>query len=299
MSGILFNKIMLKPSSGNPDDGNLVHKIDADWKTAWSFSDDTVLSLAANAFYNYQYIDSVSFKNATSIGYGAFYYSSIKTIDMPNVTSIDGEAFEYSKIQAVSFPKLKSVTGNYIFNRSSIVTADFPILESCNGLEFLMGCSSLTSITAPLLTTTGSFFMDECTSIKSIDFPNLISASEFSFHNCAILESVNLPKLNVVYQNLFQSDYALKSISLPSVFIKIGSYAFNSCQTLSQIVVGTQSSTAVCPLESTTAFTETPIATSTTDGYIYVADSLVDQYKTATNWVTYASKIKGISELPS
>ena len=33
-------------------------------------------------------------------------------------------------------------------------------------------------------------------------------------------------------------------------------------------------------------------------GYIYVPDSLVDSYKTATNWSTYASQIKPISELP-
>jgi hypothetical protein len=34
------------------------------------------------------------------------------------------------------------------------------------------------------------------------------------------------------------------------------------------------------------------------DFFMYVADSMVDAYKEATNWSTVADKIKGISELP-
>ena len=33
-------------------------------------------------------------------------------------------------------------------------------------------------------------------------------------------------------------------------------------------------------------------------GYIYVQDNLVEQYKSATNWSTYADQIKPLSELP-
>ena len=39
----------------------------------------------------------------------------------------------------------------------------------------------------------------------------------------------------------------------------------------------------------------TPIANGT--GYVYVPDDMVDTYKSATNWSTYASQIKGMSEL--
>lgn len=35
------------------------------------------------------------------------------------------------------------------------------------------------------------------------------------------------------------------------------------------------------------------------DGYIYVPDSLVNSYKAASNWGTYASQIKGLSEYPA
>lgn len=35
------------------------------------------------------------------------------------------------------------------------------------------------------------------------------------------------------------------------------------------------------------------------NGYVYVKDSLVDSYKSATNWSTYATQIKGFSEAPT
>jgi hypothetical protein len=57
-----------------------------------------------------------------------------------------------------------------------------------------------------------------------------------------------------------------------------------------------RNSTTLATLGSTNAFSNTPIASGT--GYIYVPDDLVDRYKQATNWSTYASQIKGISELP-
>lgn len=49
-------------------------------------------------------------------------------------------------------------------------------------------------------------------------------------------------------------------------------------------------------LSDVNAFISTPIADSETKGFIYVADDLVNTYKTATNWVTYADKIKPLSE---
>lgn len=48
---------------------------------------------------------------------------------------------------------------------------------------------------------------------------------------------------------------------------------------------------------SGTAFDNSAIASGT--GYIYVPDDLVDSYKAATNWSTYAGQIKGLSELPT
>ena len=66
----------------------------------------------------------------------------------------------------------------------------------------------------------------------------------------------------------------------------IDNYAFYGCSNLTTIYVGTNTST-VCTLSNTNAFNR---CTSLTN--IYVPASLVNSYKSATNWSNYADKIK-------
>ena len=79
----------------------------------------------------------------------------------------------------------------------------------------------------------------------------------------------------------------LTEVSIPNV-TSIGYSAFSSCSSLTTIYVGTESDT-VCTLSSTTA-----IPSSVTD--IYVPKSLVDSYKSATNWVFLADLIKAYEQ---
>ena len=72
----------------------------------------------------------------------------------------------------------------------------------------------------------------------------------------------------------------------------INNYAFQNCSTLKTIII---TSTSVPSLSTKDVFTGTPIVDGT--GYIYVLDELVESYKSSTNWSTYASQIKPLSEL--
>ena len=92
--------------------------------------------------------------------------------------------------------------------------------------------------------------------------------------------------------NAFYGDGLLTSVSLPAV-TSINANAFYGCTVLTSL---TLSKNQVATLSATSAFTSTPIASGT--GYIYVPDHLVDQYKTATNWATYANQIRPISQKP-
>ena len=76
---------------------------------------------------------------------------------------------------------------------------------------------------------------------------------------------------------------SLTSVSFPKA-TSIGSNAFKNCNKLTTIYVGTESKT-VCTLKNTNA-----IPSSVTD--IYVPEALVDSYKTASQWSSFASKIK-------
>ena len=90
-------------------------------------------------------------------------------------------------------------------------------------------------------------------------------------------------------------DYAFRDCSnLTSVGIhnatSIGQVAFSGCSSLTTIYVGTNTST-VCTLSNTSAFNNCTNLTN-----IYVPASLVDSYKSATNWSNYADKIKATPE---
>lgn len=72
--------------------------------------------------------------------------------------------------------------------------------------------------------------------------------------------------------------------------VSISSHAFDSCYNLRNVVIYGQS--VVNGNEA--MFDNTPITNG--DGYIYVQDSLVEDYKVAEYWSTYASQIKPLSE---
>lgn len=81
---------------------------------------------------------------------------------------------------------------------------------------------------------------------------------------------------------------ALNIVDLPSV-TTIDSDAFNECIALNALILRSDS---VATLSNTNALTGTQIALGT--GYIYVPNSLVDSYKSATNWSTFSEQIRGI-----
>lgn len=136
-------------------------------------------------------------------------------------------------------------------------------------------------------------------SISEAHLPDIIIINGFCFQNNESLTTLYLPNCTIIQGgSSFTGCKKLSKLELPAV-TSISNSSFSNCTRLKTVIIGTAESTAVCTLGGTGVFTGTPIVTSDTEGFIYVADGLVDQYKEATNWITYASKIKGISQLPS
>ena len=129
-------------------------------------------------------------------------------------------------------------------------------------------------------------------SLAVVDFPNVTSTGVNVFYACYALHTVNLPSLISINSNMFAYSSLLKRLVFPSVE-SISGGAFSRCSRLVTLIL--RKADAVCTLENVSAFSGTPIEKST--GFVYVPDDLVEQYKAATNWSTYASQIKPISEL--
>ena len=103
------------------------------------------------------------------------------------------------------------------------------------------------------------------------------------------IENIKVSNAASIGDGAFSDCSSLTEASFPNA-ISIGISAFQNCSSLTTIYVGINIST-VCTLSSTNAFTN---CTSLTN--IYVPASLVDSYKSATNWSSYADKIKADAE---
>ena len=154
----------------------------------------------------------------------------------------------------------------------------------------LRATNNLTSVNFPNVLTIGKEALAYNESLTSITMPLLTDAGEAAFLENYILTSINLPSLKNIGLMGFMNCFALESAEFASL-TDIPTQCFFDCESLTSL---TLSSTTMTTLGATNAFTGTPIASG--EGYIYVPASLVDTYKTATNWSTYAKQIKAIGE---
>lgn len=115
----------------------------------------------------------------------------------------------------------------------------------------------------------------------------------YAFYNHPNLESAKV-SAPTIEANAFQSAAKLEVVDLTNSGANtIAANAFASCSKLKHLLVrGTVRST----LSATSALANTLIALG--DGGIYVPADLLDSYKSATNWSTYAKNIYLIGEYP-
>ena len=147
----------------------------------------------------------------------------------------------------------------------------------------------LTSLTA---TSTGTYAFYGDTLLTTVDFPAATQVGTSAFQNCTSLTTVDFPVATSISTSAFRNCTSLTTVDFP-VATSISTYAFYGCSALTSL---TLSKNQVATLSSTNALQGTPIASGT--GYVYVPDDLVDQYKAATNWATYANQIMPISQKP-
>lgn len=194
---------------------------------------------------------------------------SITSFRSNSVTAIGDYAFHYcEKLAELNIPNVTRL-GMYSFGYcKGLATVNFPNVTNI-GTDCFVRCENLESAYLDSVTQPSGYTFLYCNKLRFVHMPKLTNTNTGIFSDCVSLEKVNLPRLETVYNNAFKrSGIKTLILSRPD---------------------------RVCSLSSVNAFNNTPIASGT--GYVYVPDDLVDSYKTKTNWVTYASQIKPISEL--
>ena len=208
---------------------------------------------------------------------GKVYCNMLQKIEIGSgITSINNYAFYYcTSLKSVSIPTNVFHMGNYIF----------------------AFCHSLVHITISTgVLILGNYAFNSCSSLRSVGFPlNFEHQNGFStslgtnaFYGCNSLAFTTLSaSVTDIPSSTFYNCYSLASVSIPSSVTRIGTHAFYNCYGM--VIYDFTKHTSVPTLESTNAFSGIP-----SDCVIKVPSSLVEEWKSATNWSTYANQIVGV-----
>ena len=183
------------------------------------------------------------------------------------------------------------------------------------------GCTNLALKELPdTVTSIGSYAFYQCTKLQLRKLPsNLQSIGNYAFYFCDNF-SPNLTEIpdtvTSLGTNAFQNCQYINSLTVSSGVTKIGDWtfynckrmteitlkgnitsignqAFNSCEKLAKLIL--PNVTSVPSLYNKDSLGSSGISAKT--GYIYVPDSLVSSFKSTSYWSSYATQIKGISEM--
>lgn len=245
-------------------------------------------------------------------------------LNLPELTEINGSCcFSYSTISSINLPKLstmRSYNADTFSNIRNLKELRLPSLENVNSSSTAAGVfSSLVykaeefdlDVIAPNLTTyvSGMFANMRCAIFKSSKLVNPHSYTHDLFTQC-YLNQIYLYNLPYLGYNAFYYATGLELVYADKLYTlgeSVGSGHFYRCTHLKALILAGDE--AVCTLSSTNSFSYSPIkgyfavnidSTDTRykrdDGYIYVPKALLEDYKVAPNWSTFAHKFRAIED---
>lgn len=235
-----------------------------------------VITINASAFYGCSSLTNIVIPNTvTNIWENAFEgCSSLTNIAIPDgVTTIrDDTFFNCTSLKNVELPKnLIEIKGRGLYNCSSLVNVTIPESVTTIGYNAFFNCKALTSIVVPdSVTSLGGGAFSQCSSLESVTIGNgVTSISNETIYQCTLL----------------------KNVILGSGVTNISNSAIGYCRALTNITM----LSSVPPTITSSSFVSLSslktITVPASDD-----DSIINAYKTATNWSRYASKMVEASE---
>lgn len=175
------------------------------------------------------------------------------------------------------------------------------------------GCTSLIRVVITgTVTIIPSYMCSGCTSLQEVQLPQGVSAiRDSAFYQCAQLTEITIPPaVTSIGSNVFYGMGALQELVIPDSVTTIGNECARNCHSIQKVVLGTGltriGNNFLSPCNSTSYIIISNRTTPPTigsnfvatnfAGRIYVPDASVNDYKTATNWSTYAAYIYPLSD---
>lgn len=285
-------KDVLKGKASGGGDGLEIARAIAN-RTIVSYSDNEITTVGAYAFNGCNKMTSVNLQNATSVGQYAFNgCSALTDVNLPNAKTVGGNAFQNcTSLTKLDLPKATVLNGYLVSGCSSLTELNMPNAESGRG--YAIAGSKIEHLYLPKFKNPGSSVFRDAKYLRTVDMPNLVTVQPYLFMGCSALETVTFPKATSVSSQAMDGCSALAYADLP-ICKSIAAKCFYNCTSLETLIL--RKSDAKCTLANVSAFTGTKIARG--EGYIYVPSDLIDTYKTATNWSTYANQIRAIEDYP-
>lgn len=278
---------------------------------------DGVHTIKGSAFYNCSRLERIVLPSSIrSILYSAFNgCASLEEITVPSgVTSIEEGVFSgCMSLRSVNIPDgvvniKKDAFRNCISLRSisipdSAAVIGITAFSGCNNCRFdvnFTGKTILDGAFCNCVGLTGDIVLDQAdkmvwgtfqsTSITSarVAATSLVGDSASSvFQHCRRLRRVELPAATTVGKYVMNDCAALEAVVLGDAIATIDIFAMANCASLRTIVV----QAAIPP-----ALAANALYNSSAVEAIYVPDTSVEAYRTATNWTAYASLIRPLSD---
>lgn len=252
-----------------------------------------VISVTSGSFTFYGSSTYLILRKNTTTSENRVYANCIQNIRLGSgITKIDVNSFSYcTSLASITIPKsITAIVANAFNYCYALKSMTFPSGISSIPDSGLGYCYSLTRVSNPGgATTLGNMAFKYCYSLKSVTIPYGAAYVSDAFGYCESLTSVDIPSgATYIASQAFRSCYSLTRMTIPASITSIGQTAFQSCCGIKEYHF---LRTTPPTLSNTNAFSS--IVSDCVMYVPYSADhSILNAYKTASNWSTYASRMQ-------
>ena len=209
------------------------------------------------------------------------------------VTTIGKYAlFNFTNLTKINFPNATVLDKYACSELSNLVSVEIPLVEEIGMRGFYL-CKKLPEINLPKVVSIGDYSFYQNSKLTTINAPLVETLGANVFQNCSVLKNVNMPKLQKIGNYCFSGCAAIEKLDLP-VCTTIANYGLQTCNALTTLILR---SNTLCTL-GTYGITQSTSAIGKGTGYIYVPKVLIEDYKVANNWSTFANQFRAIEDYP-
>lgn len=265
----------------------------------------TLANTGTHAFSGCTNLTTANFESGTTtIGVSCFQgCTKLTTVNLPDgLHAVNNASFQgCTSLSSITIPTSVTTVGSAFYGCNKLKSCEIPSGAVTTYVNTFYGCSQLSSLTinSPITAIT-SGYCQGCTVLKRLNsdtdgvynIPStVVRLGKNCFHGNKALVELNIPdstigEISTAHTAWFSGCSALNKVDIGTGLTKIAASGFCVCGTIQSFTIRRPTP----PTIGTNAFKSTTLTT------IYVPYDVVDTYKAASGWSSYAAKIQAIPE---